>query len=311
MQSLKEIEKRIKKKIKRIIEKDKNKWPKDKLVNEMTRRYSKRFNTTFDVNNPVLFTEKIQWYKLFYKNELLPRIVDKYEFKQFIRERLGDGYTIPLYALYNSFSEFKKGWNQLPEEFCLKSTVSGSGKNIIIIHHKSEENYSEIMNIVKQWFDPHNTLINSFEIGYHDCKARVIAEEYMENIDEQLFDYKIFCFEGRPYCIYAASEHFKSDDFLNGYPISFYDLTWNKLDVKYGNHRNDDIPPPKHLDEMINHAVSLSKGFPFVRVDFFDTDDKLYLAEMTFYPGGGMTKYEPESFNKELGELFHLPNEMK
>lgn len=79
------------------------------------------------------------------------------------------------------------------------------------------------------------------------------------------------------------------------------------MDVKSGNHRVEMIPKPRHYDDMLNLARMLGKGLPFVRVDFFDTDDNLYVAEMTFYPGGGFFSYKPESFNYLMGDLFELP----
>lgn len=66
-------------------------------------------------------------------------------------------------------------------------------------------------------------------------------------------------------------------------------------------------PKPKHLKQMIEIATKLSKGFPYIRIDFFDTEEKLWLAEMTLYPGGGLSPYEPKSFNKTLGDMFILP----
>ena len=79
------------------------------------------------------------------------------------------------------------------------------------------------------------------------------------------------------------------------------------MDVKYGNHLNTAIPEPKHLKQMVEIAKKLSVGFPFIRVDFFDTPNKLFVAELTFYPGGGFTQYHPTSFNKVLGDMFQLP----
>ena len=270
-------------------------------------RYEEVFGYKFDINNPQTFTEKIQWYKFFYKNNDLKRIVDKHDFKEYIKEKLGEGYTIPLLGTYTSFREIELAWTDMPKEFCLKSTVSGNGHNILIIRNKDDFDLKKHAKQIKSWFNPRNTLINSNGTGYHQCIPRVIAEEYMENIAGQLFDYKFFCFSGKPLIIYAASEHFKNTDHHNGYPIAFYDIDWNKQNVRYGQHRNDDIPPPKHLNKMIEISSLLSKDFPFVRVDFFDTIEKLYVAEMTFYPGGGFTHYQPEEFNAWLGKNFIIP----
>ena len=291
-------------KITKKLEKPRCQWPLERLIESDMEAYEKTFGKRFDIRHPRTFTEKIQWYKFFYRNDDLKRIVDKCEFKEYIRQELGEGYTIPMLGVYSSMAELEKAWPALPKEFCLKSTVSGNGHNMLIIRDKDAFDFAAHRGMIKSWFDPRNTLLNSNGTGYHQCVPRILAEEYMETISGQLFDYKFFCFSGKPAAIYAASEHFKNSDHHNGYPIAFYDLDWNKMDVRYGQHRNDDIPPPKHLKEMIELSAKLSKKFPFVRVDFFDTDDKLYLAEMTFYPGGGFTHYQPEEFNEWLGDQF-------
>ena len=90
------------------------------------------------------------------------------------------------------------------------------------------------------------------------------------------------------------------------YGVSFYDTEWNKMQVSYGKHKTPDVSRPIHLNEMIRIATTLSKEFPFIRVDFFETCTKIYVAELTLYPGGGLTPYHPESINLEMGELFIL-----
>lgn len=286
---------------------DLRKLPQDELVNLLMDKYEKKMGYRMDINNPVTFTEKVQWYKVFYTRdkdgEELIRMVDKYLFKDYIKEKLGDGYTIPLYGVYNSFEELKKGWKALPEEFVLKSTLSDEGKNIKFVHRKSEVSLSSIKKEMSNCFKDKLLLCNSFCKAYQSGVPRIIAEQYLENIKDQLFDYKMFCFDGEPFCMYVATEHFNKDN----YPITFYDLEWNKIDVQYGIHLTSEVACPPHFDEMKRIAAKLSEGFPFLRVDFFDTKEKLYLAELTLYPGGGYSPYTPQSFNEKMGGLFKLP----
>ncbi len=279
------------------------KCPFEKLMAENMDFYERTIGHRFDIEHPVSFTEKIQWYKMYYNDPRIKGIVDKAEFKRYIEEKLGPGHTIPLIACWDSFSDFKKDWDALPASFCLKSTISSAGQNIIPVKDKSAVDKKEIFKRVRTWYDPKNTMLDSWCRGYYSCTPRVLAEEYAENIAGQLYDYKLFCFDGKPYTIYAAMDRFKDKEFS----MTYYDLEWNKLDVRRDGHNNGDIPKPAHLKEMIDYAAVLSEGFPFVRVDFFDTEEKLYLAELTFYPGGGMVKYDPEEFNMKLGELFVLP----
>lgn len=282
----------------------KNHWPTFLLENRLMSFYEKQAGYRMDISHPQSFTEKLQWYKLYYEGDgHLERIVDKYLFKQYIKEKLGEGYTIPLLGRWTSILDLKKDWDKLPEEFCLKSTLQSDGKFIKFFHKKSQTDFASIENELRDWLNPKKTLINSFCRAYYNATPSIIAEKYMENIKNQLFDYKFFCFNGEPYCIYTAVEHFSE----RGSTITFYDLNWNKLNVKYGDHLTGDVEKPKHFNEMLEIAKKLSKGFPFIRVDFFDTEDKVYLAELTLYPGGGTSLYQPESFNKELGNLLILP----
>lgn len=163
----------------------------------------------------------------------------------------------------------------------MKSTLQSNGIYIKVID-KSKTDIDNLCQELKEWLKPKNLLIYSFCSAYYKAVPRILAEEYMESIKDQLFDYKFFCFNGKPYCIYAATEQFQDKN----YPVTFYDLDWNQLDVQYGDHRNDFIPRPIHFEEMKIIASKLCKDFPFIRVDFFDTPDKLYMAELTFYPGG-------------------------
>jgi hypothetical protein len=276
----------------------------EKRVKKMLDCYEEQFGYRMDINHPKTYTEKIQWYKAFYTGDgHLDRIVDKHLFKQYVKEKVGDGYTIPLIGVWTDIKSLEKDWANLPEEFCLKSNVKYGGSWVDIIHKKSEVNFNKKKWEWAQWLLYKWSLINGFTVAYYNCTPKILAEQYVENVKDQLFDYKVMCFDGQPFCIEAAKERFGS----NGPSFTFYDLKWNKLDVTSGHHPNEDIPHPNHLGEMLEIAKKLSEGFPHVRVDFFDTPEKLYVAEMTFFTGGGYSYYEPQSFNEKMGELFKLP----
>ena len=254
------------------------------------------------------FNSYFSWYKFFYDRDDFAQIVDKVLFKDYIANRLGEGYTIPMYGAWSNVQSLEKEWfkqdrGALPETFVLKANLQSDGRNIKIIRKKSEIDFNSIKAELESWLKVENTLMNSYDRRFYTSKPMILAEEYMSNFENQLYDWKFFCFDGKVYCIYVAQDHFGQD----GSHISFYDVNWNKLEVQYGDHIIGDAPKPRHFDEMKVLAEKLSKGFPFLRVDFFDTDEKLYLAELTFNPGGGFVPYHPESFNKELGDQFILP----
>lgn len=272
--------------------------------------YERTFGYRFDLYSAKSFTEKIHTYKLLYANPKIGEIVDKYEFKNYIRKNLGDaGFVAEPYGVYSNLDEFKEAWGKLPEEFVLKSTISGDGKNILFIKNKSQSNVKEVFQEVKKWFEPKNTFLNSFSLGYYDLKPRVLAEEWLHIISDggNLKDYKFFCFNGKIRFVYTTSRTFIDND----YPRTFFDLNWNKIDAALGYHPTaETAEKPKHFNEMIEICEQLSKEFPFVRMDFYDSDEMPMLGEMTFYPTGGFMPIEPHSFDLELGALMEIPDHM-
>ncbi len=272
----------------------------------LSQLWENRTHTKLDLKHPVTFTQKLQWMKLYCDHPDMTRCVDKCEFKKYIAERIGEGYTAKLLREYASPKGFSL--EGLPNQFVLKSNCQSDGKYIIIVRDKSKADLKAIEKEVKKnWFKPRNLLINSYCKAYYDVQPKVLAEEYLEQFDGQLNDYKIFCFDGEPAFIYVATEHFDDGENATEYPISFFTLDWEWLDVRYGSHRPyQEAQKPYHLEQMIAIAKQLAKDFPFVRVDFFDTPGQLYLAELTFYPGGGWTPYYPASFDEKMGNMLDL-----
>ena len=62
---------------------------------------------------------------------------------------------------------------------------------------------------------------------------------------------------------------------------------------------------------MIEFAESISERFPFVRVDLFVIEDKIYFGELTFTPAGGIYASEMEIDGKSMGDLLDIQRELK
>ncbi len=267
--------------------------------------YRQKTGKELDFSNLRLFPEKLQWYKLYYDHPDLSEIVCKYGFKRYIEKKLGKGHTVPLIGAWKRVEDIP--WNELPDRFVLKSNCQSDGNFIRFIKNKNEVDFEPLKEELANWLKPKKTLINSYCRAYYDVTPMILAEEYLESVQDQLVDYKLFCFGGKPDLFYAGSNHFHYlEDGTLDYTVTFYDTEWNKKDYVYGNHRVVDIPKPEHLDEMLKYANVLAKEFPFVRVDFFDTPDKLYVAELTFYPGGGFASYSNE-LDSAWGKMLVLP----
>ena len=282
----------------------KSKWPHWLLTYAVKKRFKETMGYDLDLKNPRTFNEKIQWYKLFYDNELVSTITDKYRFKSYIAEKLGsDKYTLPLYGHWYSTEDLRKDWDDLPEEFVLKCNLSYNGNNMRFITNKSTVDLEKLLVETKTWLDPRNTMMNTCCCRFNKSTPCILAEEYLTQDGHHTpNDYKFFCFDGVPRYLYVATAHFEKGMSA----ISFYDLNWNMLDVKYADYLSVKVDKPEQFDEMIEIAKKLSQGFPFVRVDFFNVRGHVFLSELTFDSGDGTRKFDPESFDYELGSYFRI-----
>lgn len=250
-----------------------------------------------DLKNPKTFNEKLQWLKINDKNKEYTKMVDKYEVKKYVSDLIGKEYVIPTLGIYEKFDDIK--FDELPNQFVIKCTHDSGG--IIICHNKREFNIKE----AKRKIDK-SLKVNYYYFGrewpYKNIKPRIIVEKYM--VDEsktELKDYKFFCFYGEPRLMFVATNRGKDTKF------NFYDLEFNKLPVKqHYNNSDKKILKPKGFEKMIELSRKLSENIPHVRVDFYDINGKVYFGELTFYHFSGMEKFEPEEYDKKLGDMLDL-----
>ena len=144
--------------------------------------------------------------------------------------------------------------------------------------------------------------------GYENIKPRLIIEEYIEEIAATDSDYKIFCFNGKPKLFYIAN-NFASNNSHDSQRVSYYDINGERLPIVYDGYQQSNIKKLEindRIKEMLKISEKIASVFPFVRVDFFNTKQKLYLAELTFTPGGGFGKYEPREYDYKIGEYLEL-----
>ena len=162
--------------------------------------------------------------------------------------------------------------------------------------------------MVNKWLKRNYYFIHR-EWPYKYIKPRIIAEKYMEtNEQKELIDYKFFCFNGNPKVILVCSERFSSDNMCE----TWFDENWNFLDIIESNHRvNKKIKKPINFSQMMEFSKKLSRDIPFIRVDFYEINGKIYFGELTFFPAAGFEKFEPEEWDKKLGNMLELPKEKK
>ena len=253
-----------------------------------------------NLSKPSRFTEKIQWYKLNYRTSLMTKCSDKYEVRNYLTEKGFFQYLPSLYQVCNKYEEIK--FDSLPNSFVIKCN-KGSGTNILV-KDKNSMNLKEISSVVKSW-DKVNTLSFGREWAYKNIIQKIVIGSCDSNTDSPesgLNDYKILCFNGTPHYAWVDINRY------NGHKRNFYDMNWLKLNV-ISDHPNfeQDIEKPYGFEKMIEISKEISKDFPFVRVDFYSINSKIYIGELTFYPWSGTVQFTPDNFDYQLGELFTLP----
>ncbi|MEI3085017.1 MAG: ATP-grasp fold amidoligase family protein [Oscillospiraceae bacterium] len=68
-------------------------WMSDEAF--LKRKFKLRMGYELDLDNPKTFNEKLQWLKLYDRNPLYTKLVDKYEVRKYIAEKIGEGVSYP------------------------------------------------------------------------------------------------------------------------------------------------------------------------------------------------------------------------
>lgn len=253
-----------------------------------------------NLDKPCTFNEKLQWLKIHDHNPIYTDLVDKFEVKKYIANRLGNQYVIPNIGVWNTAEEID--FSKLPNQFVLKCTHN-SGLGLCVCKDKSSINIDKVKKGLKRGLKE-NYYYPGREWPYKNIRPRIIAEEYLEDASGGLVDYKFFCFDG------IVDNVMVCIDRHIGHPkFYFFDEHWNLLRLNIsGKQASVDftLPKPKCIDKMFEIASELSKGFPFVRVDLYECNGSIYFGELTFYPDSGFDKNILPETDKYLGDLIKL-----
>lgn len=255
----------------------------------------------FNLKNPKTFNEKLQWLKLYDRNPLYTKMVDKYESKRYVSGIIGEQYIIPTLGIWKHFDDID--FETLPNQFVLKCTHdSGS---IAICEDKSTFDYDSAKELLERGLK-NNFYKMGREWPYKNVPRRIIAEQYMKDGEKNsLTDYKFYCFNGEPkflYVSYGLANH--STAYINYVTLDWRQAPFHRPDFL----EMDDLPPrPANFELMVELSRKLSQGIPFLRVDFYEISKKVYYSELTFFPGSGLTPFEPQEWDLKIGGWLKLP----
>lgn len=254
-----------------------------------------------NLNEPKTFNEKLQWLKLHDRNPEYTMLVDKYEVKKYVAEKVGAKYIIPTLGVWDRAEDID--FDSLPEQFVLKCTHdSGS---VIICRDKQHFSRNAAISKLHKALQK-NLYYYGREWPYKNVKPRIIAEKYMEDESGyELKDYKVFTFNGEPKIIQVDFGRYNGRHCRN-----FYNLNWKYMDMEilYPADASVKIERPQKLDEMLQLSRKLATG-PHVRIDLYSIRNRIYFGEMTFYHGNGFEEFRPFEWDLKFGEWLRLPCE--
>lgn len=265
--------------------------------------YTKKHGRMPNLDNPSSFTEKLLWSSMNYRDERFVTFADKFMVREHIKTVLGEEYLIPLYDVVDNAEDLN--FDKYPQKFVLNAT---HGSNMVVIcSDKDEFNRETAIKKGKSWLKTNYYNVNR-EWHYNYIKPRILV---MQNIcstnGTPPWDYKFFCFNGKPYIVALDLERFGKESKRN-----IYDMDWHQVEgVKISRPQDyiTNYPKPKKFELMKELCEKLASGFSHVRVDFYNVDGKIYFGELTFlHAAAGISgNITPWDFDLKMGELFELP----
>ena len=260
-----------------------------------------------DLEHPVTFNEKLQWLKLHDRSPEYVKLVDKYAVKDYVAEIIGPEHIIPTIGVWERFEDID--FEKLPDRFVLKCTHDSGG--LVICRDKSKLDLEAARKKINRCLE-NDYYLEGREWQYKNVPRRIIAEQYMEDqtdgehrSDATLTDYKVFCFDGIPEVIMTVRGGHEDENMI---VRRMYDPDWKLFEV--GLHGKPPVHEaeerPGKLEEMLQYARKLSKGFRHIRVDFYVIGNRVYFGELTFYHMTGLELFDPVSFDRFLGDKIRL-----
>lgn len=268
--------------------------------------YKRHFGRSINWVHPCEMNEKIRWLQFNTDTSLWTLLADKYKVRKYIEDAGYGDILVPLYGVWKDADEID--FRNLPSKFVIK-TNHGSG-SVYVVYNKDRTDVEEIRRSLsadlKSIYGK-----NSAEPHYFGIPPVVIAERLLEQnstISTSLIDYKLYVVGGNVVCTGVIFDRSLES---HRYSSIIYDKDWKRIDLWSGMNEecvDREIPCPINYERMKIIAKDLCAQFPFVRLDFYEVDGKLYFGEFTFTPAaacGGRVLSEVAF--KEIGSRIVLP----
>lgn len=266
---------------------------------EEKNRFLRNTGYKLDLKNPNSFSSHLVWKKIYDRNPILPILSDKYRVREYLRDFLGEKESneilIPL--LYSGEDPNKIPFDNLKGEYIIKANHN-SGPNFIVENGQVPDKQKIISSLKEQLKFPY--AVFKHEWAYRKIKKRMIIVERLLRDEEGKIprDYKFHMINGK--CAFVQVDF---DRFID-HSRTLYDENWKFIHTTLKFKQGPDVSKPKNFEKMLYFAKKLSKGFDYIRIDLYDVGQKVYFGEMTHYPGSGVEKFTPISFDFELNKYW-------
>ena len=267
------------------------------------RKFYKKMGYPLNLRHPRSYNEKLFWKKIYDRNPLLPVTADKYRVRSYIKELLGEERAeeilIPLFYVTDKPETIP--FEKLPPAFIIKPNHA-SGRYIIVDDGKF--NKEKIIDTCKKWLmTPYG--LDRLEWAYEPIKRKIVIEKLLCEEDGKIpKEFKFHMFQGKCKAVRVVFDR------MNNISGSYFDEKWNILSVKKPNRpQGPKIQKPKNYELMLELAEKFAETFDYIRVDLYNLNGKIYFGELTHYPASGTGKFEPISFDFELGQHWKIEPE--
>ena len=257
-----------------------------------------------DLKNPTRYTEKLQYLRLYVypKNDLVIQCAGRAGVREYVKEKGFEDTLIPIYGIFDSFEDID--FDKLPDQFVMKCTHACAFN--FICYDKSKIDREELRKKFTKWLKT-NYGKKTVELHYSRIKPQIIIEKLLQENGKLPIEYKIHVFNGKAKSMYVVTSR--------GIDIRYnnYYIDWTPFDgSQFNGWKKTDYPleKPSNWDDMVKMAEELAKPFPFVRVDLYDIDGKIYFSEMTFTPAKGTLILDDDQCDFEMGEWLDISKDI-
>ena len=262
------------------------------------RSFKKHMGYILDLDNPKTLNEKINWLKLYNRNDIQSVLADKFKVREYVKNKVGDKYLIPL--LFNTTNAKDLVSENFPESnFIIKTNHNSSGG--LIVRDKSEVNWKKAQKRFKRLLNE-NHYYSTVEWHYKNIEPQIIAEQLLTHDDGSIpEDIKLHCFNGKVAFIMIDFDRFGKLRTRN-----LYDPDWNLIECNWGRPYGRKMNKPSNLDEMIAVAEKLASDFVYLRVDLYLIKSQIYFGELTFYHASGLQAFYKKECDQKFGDMLDI-----